>query len=801
MGEAFGLSIRAFVSMKRLMKLEHLGSVPFVIRRDMIRSLYSHPSSMVAGFIGHLLGAAVCWGMTGDPIFLKFCMVLSVVFVFRIFDFSALQRSKETLANEGDVQRLETRYIIGAIGTSSAIGLMGGYSVVLYPNFAVAGVCIGLTCGTMVSVVGRNFGSVKNIDAIVFTCCGPTCFGLLYSSIVTGNFWFAVTACLLLPLLFQTRKMARNVHEVLLAALIDGRRFLVTSNMLELAVTNMPNGLLLVGEDNRVIASNERTKKLKDYSYYVEVEGKDLSSIIWKDVALDNTGKLSHTIEAFIEGRVSHIEVLSKDGRWLEYQSKSLETGHEFSFDNKNARDAKSVVIIEDVTQRISDRSDMEFLAHHDSLTKLPNRARMETLVENALAVMPDDGIIGIAVFDVDKFKMINDTLGHYVGDLVIQGVADKLRETGYPRVCAARWGGDEFVVCFYGLKSVVEGEGLFEELFDNLCSSFPIQGQPVDVRCSGGVVIRRKRDFDLHTDINKADMALYKVKADPQKAWMKFTAEMESEYAKSLKIKQDLRDAIRNQMLDVVYQPIYSADGQRIMSAEALCRWNHPELGQVPPLEFIGMAEEIGVIGQLTEYVLRSACRDCVTWDDGIGVSVNLSTLDLCRDDIVPLIQRALADFGLPANRLCVEVTETVFVRDYRKTAETLEAMRALGVKTSIDDFGTGYSSLSYLQHLPLNRVKIDRSFVTTVDSDEKSQKMFKGVVSLSKALGFEIVVEGVETIEQYEYILGVPGVDLIQGFIFSKVVTSDHMIYKQRTGKGHAKGRAPTAKELMVH
>ncbi|WP_171049131.1 EAL domain-containing protein [Rhizobium sp. MHM7A] len=257
----------------------------------------------------------------------------------------------------------------------------------------------------------------------------------------------------------------------------------------------------------------------------------------------------------------------------------------------------------------------------------------------------------------------------------------------------------------------------------------------------------------------------------------------MEEEYVATSRIKQDLKGAIAEGALQVVYQPIFDVSGQNMMLTEALCRWEHREAGYISPSQFVEMAEEIGVIGKLTEYVLRTACRDCKAWGADVGVSVNLSALDLARDDIVGMIRNALDDFDLDASKLCIEVTETVFVKDFTKTATTLKILKSMGVKTSLDDFGTGYSSLSYLDRLPLSRVKIDRSFILDIVDDPKAQRLFRGVVSLAKELEFDIIVEGVEGAEQLAYIRHVEGVDMIQGYVFSKILTASDMIARRES------------------
>jgi predicted signal transduction protein with EAL and GGDEF domain len=268
------------------------------------------------------------------------------------------------------------------------------------------------------------------------------------------------------------------------------------------------------------------------------------------------------------------------------------------------------------------------------------------------------------------------------------------------------------------------------------------------------------------------ADLALYEAKSEEGKQWALFVNAMDTKYRGRQKLKADLRLAIENQEIKVVYQPIVSAQSLRIVAYEALARWEHSELGHVPPAEFIPLAEEIGIISQITRFMLEQACRDCMTWGDRIGVSVNLSAIDLKNSDITRDIANALQKSGLPARQLEVEVTESAIIADRNQTSLVLQRLKNAGINIALDDFGTGYSSLSYLNSLPLTKVKVDRSFVQDITNDRRSLMLLRGVTQLSHELGLAVTVEGVETEEQLALVRVAAGADLVQGYLLGKPV-----------------------------
>src|SRR5690606_29486772 len=273
---------------------------------------------------------------------------------------------------------------------------------------------------------------------------------------------------------------------------------------------------------------------------------------------------------------------------------------------------------------------------------------------------------------------------------------------------------------------------------------------------------------------IVKADLALYKAKEQGKNRWRLFESTMDAEFRSRLMLKADLRSAVEARALRVVYQPIVSMETMRIESCEALCRWDHPELGPISPAVFIPLAEEIGVIADISTFVLEQACTECSKWPEHISVSVNLSAKDFHSRDVVGKVGSALEAAGLASHRLEVEVTETALLDDKSSTRVFLEELKSMGVRIALDDFGTGYSSLSYLHTLPLDKVKIDRSFLMDVAQSGRSLELLKGVVNLSRGLGLQVTMEGVETFEQLKILSQTVKPDLVQGFLFGAALTA---------------------------
>jgi diguanylate cyclase (GGDEF)-like protein len=452
----------------------------------------------------------------------------------------------------------------------------------------------------------------------------------------------------------------------------------------------------------------------------------------------------------------------------------SLSNGQHFEFSAREGSQELGVITFEDVTQRVEAEEKIRSMARYDNLTGLPNRAYFHELVAEILSTGDRDRRCGLAVLDLDDFKSVNDTLGHPVGDGLIYVVAERLAAFAGDTVKVSRFGGDEFMVFVDHVEDESHLSGIVDRIFAGLQGEIDVAGHALRIQASGGAVLSRVRDTDVDAMIVKADLALYKAKELGKNGWRLFEASMDEAFRNRQLMKADLRVAIESKTLRVVYQPIVSMETMRIASCEALCRWEHRDLGPISPAVFIPLAEEMGMISEISHFVLQAACAECVRWPEQIRVSVNLSAKDFRSRDVIEKVRNALASSGLAPNRLEIEVTETALLDDKSQTRQYVEELKALGVRIALDDFGTGYSSLSYLHKLPLDKVKIDRSFLMDIGHSTRSLELLKGVISLSRSLGLTVTIEGVETFEQLKILALQVKPDLVQGFLFGAALTA---------------------------
>jgi diguanylate cyclase (GGDEF)-like protein/PAS domain S-box-containing protein len=423
-----------------------------------------------------------------------------------------------------------------------------------------------------------------------------------------------------------------------------------------------------------------------------------------------------------------------------------------------------------DITERKRAEARVAHMAHHDALTGLPNRVLLRLRMEQAIARMRrNDKGVAILCIDLDNFKAVNDTLGHPAGDLLLQCVAERTQAGLRGEDTAARLGGDEFAVLATGIENPAEVTALAERLLADLSEPFQVYGHQVMVGASIGIALAPGDGDDADRLLKNADMALYRAKAEGKGAFRFFEAEMDARVQARRRLEVDLRAALKNETLEVYYQPLVDLETGEMAGLEALVRWPHPERGLIPPSEFIPVAEETGTIAQLGAYVLRRACTDATQWPEHVKLAVNLSPLQFRTGNLFLAVKDALAASGLPATRLELEITETLLLEKVDHVFATLHALRALGVRISMDDFGTGYSSLSYLRSFPFDKIKIDRSFVRDIAGNSEAQAIVRAIVSLGLNFGMKITAEGIET-EAELACLKAEGCDEGQGFLFSK-------------------------------
>ena len=427
----------------------------------------------------------------------------------------------------------------------------------------------------------------------------------------------------------------------------------------------------------------------------------------------------------------------------------------------------QTVIAIRDQRERLRTEAKMRTLAFNDTLTDLPNRTRFfDLLAVHTASRRERERSFAVLMLDLDRFKPVNDTLGHASGDMVLRLVADRLRSILRDDDIVARLGGDEFAILQLSADGPKAAEALASRIIEAFESKpFMLDGQSIHLGTSIGIAMAPTDGDDPAELLHSADLALYTAKADGKGTWRRYDVAMDEKTRERRALEAGLRHALAHDQLELHYQPLVDAKTGRITSAEALVRWCHPERGMIPPAEFVALAEETGLILQLGEWVLRTACAEAAVWPGNLSVAVNLSPAQFRERSLVDLIAQILAASGLPPDRLELEITEGVLLNDERRTLETLVLLRSKGIRIAMDDFGTGYSSLSYLRKFPFDKIKIDQSFIRQLPDDTESVAIVRAIITMSACLGIETTVEGVETAQQYAFCVA-EGCAYIQGY-----------------------------------
>ncbi|HLM79309.1 MAG TPA: EAL domain-containing protein [Terriglobales bacterium] len=450
----------------------------------------------------------------------------------------------------------------------------------------------------------------------------------------------------------------------------------------------------------------------------------------------------------------------------------------------------------ENITEHKCLEERVQFLAYYDALTGLPNRTLLQDRLTKALAsARRQKDKLAILFLDLDRFKDINDSLGHSVGDLLLQEVAERLKRWAREQDTVARIGGDEFLIVLTRIKDIADAAVAAERLMDKMTAEFVVEGHPLTVNCSLGISIFPEHGADGEALIKNADAAMYSAKDYGRNNFQFFSADMNAQVVERLALESGLRLALDKKELFLVYQPQMDIATGRITGLEALLRWQHPELGLVPPDKFIRIAENSGLVMPIGEWVLRTACSQAWKWQDeglpAVPVAVNVSAVQFRQEGFCELILRVLHETGLAPQYLELELTESLLLSNAHVTFPVLQDLRAMGLKLAIDDFGTGYSSLSYLKQFPVGKLKIDRSFIRDVAVNPDDAAITTAIISMAKSLSLKVIAEGAEDEAQMSF-LRAHQCDEIQGYYFSKPLAVDKVAEKLRDDSPDAHVRA---------
>ncbi|MBA8821377.1 diguanylate cyclase (GGDEF)-like protein [Ochrobactrum sp. P6BSIII] len=728
-----------------------------------MRSLYGNRTTLWFGLLAHVVACVVIYVKTVDWHFIGFAGLFAVVALGRLYDMRQFDRARLGHLTSADLDRWELRYLIGASLVCATLGMLCFFSIfVLRDPFAELA-SLTILLASVVSIVGRNYASAKAV--VLMSIC--TLIPVLAGLVLAGTPFHIIIGLLLIPYFLSNIEMANGLREFLFAAVMGKRRLSIVAGRFDAALNNMPQGLLMLDGQQRIAVINNKAKAMLRIAEHTKLHGRRLE-VLLRYCARE--GLFPHNDMANVRARMTDLVAGRKTRDIFQLSGERYIE----CIGNQTVGDG-AVLMFEDVTQRVEAEARIQHMARFDGLTSLPNRNYFETMVRTLRAHQSADSFAALVVIDINHFKHVNDTLGHHTGDVLLRLFAQRLYSLDQQRFVVSRFGGDEFVVFVFNLQNQAEITGIMDHITSVVSGVYDLDGDHVHIDISAGIAIENIANCDVGNMHINADLALYEAKGHEDRQWAVFVGAMDTKYRSRQKLKADLRQAIGNNEIKVVYQPIVSAQSLRIVACEALARWVHPELGSVPPAEFIPLAEEMGIITDITRFMLDQACKDCLTWGDRIGVSVNLSAIDLKSNEIARDIASALQKSGLPAHRLEVEVTESAIIADRNKTSMVLQRLKNAGINIALDDFGTGYSSLSYLNTLPLTKVKVDRSFVRDITTDRRSLMLLRGVTQLSHELGLGVTVEGVETEEQLALIRVAAGADLVQGYLLGMPLPAD--------------------------
>jgi diguanylate cyclase (GGDEF)-like protein len=724
----------------------------------LIDSLFQDPGPLFVGALCAAIAAIMTAAKTGNAWLWPCVALLVVTGALRALDMRQYKKRKSELTSN-EAERWEVRYQVGAMLYAAALGLWCVVALLGSRDAVAHLICISVTLCYVAAGSGRTYGRPWIYHVQMLLACGPLTLALaLY-----GNPYYFGMAVLCVLFFFSLKHISTSLQEIFVRALLAREREAALAGQFDTALNNMPHGLCMFAADGRLAVMNHRFGEMMHLSDDLTDRGASAADIV---AACVGAGSISAA-----SGNLILAEIGNSQAKDITTSDPDTASDRSLHWTFQRMAGGGTVVLLEDITERKIAEARISHLARYDELTELPNRLNFRDEIERLLVISHNAERLSALLFiDLDQFKQVNDTLGHPCGDQLLCAVADRLRVMLRPEDFVARFGGDEFVVFQQNIKSAEEAASLARRIVDHLSEPYKIDNHLVEIGASVGIAMTSP-DISADTLLKNADMALYRAKADGRGTFCFFREEMAQTVEARRILELDLRKALANEEFELFFQPLVNLKSGRITTCEALLRWNHPVRGTVSPVDIIPVAEDMGLIVDLGRWILRKACMECMKWPEGVSVAVNFSPQQFHQRDVLSEVRYALEVSGLPANRLEIEITESSLLRNTQLTHDVLSQLRTIGVRISLDDFGTGYSSLSYLHNFPLQKVKIDRSFLEGIDTD-RPLTLLRGVARLSADLGMSVVVEGIETNEQLELISADGTVTEAQGYLFSRPV-----------------------------
>jgi diguanylate cyclase (GGDEF)-like protein len=750
---------------KQLLQIRRADAeLPNEVRAALVESLFAPIASLAIGAINcSIIGMVVAWNLSNQQIMLTSAAILAVG-ALRVISAVFYRRSKKMTVRH--VRFWESAYEYGAWCFSGLLGLLCWLTLTQTDNSALQMAVVTTATGYAAAIAGRNAGRPLIAGGQFTFVMLPIVIGLL----IYPDWIHKILGFVGLLFIYGMMDITLGIRAVVFQALIMTRkeaalaaRFEEQANRFDAALNNMSHGLCMLDSQDRLQVWNERFLELLHLQNASVRVGMRISQLIRHSLRARN--HKSSSVKLVVHDLVNGL----RQDNFDQFQI-SLDGARTLAISRRMMPDGGSVIIFEDVTERNNAQERIARLARFDELTGLANRTQFRERIAGMLAAVKDrDNHLAIHLIDLDRFKTVNDTLGHPIGDLLLKEVATRLSALVRPGDMITRFGGDEFVILQTNTSRQQEAHAIAARIVKALKEPFHIAGHRIDVGASIGIAMAPHDGVDADELIKKADMALYAAKSSGGGSHRFFAIEMEDAAQERRSLELDLREAIALDQFELHYQPLVDLHTGRVTTCEALLRWTHPIRGNIPPVVFIPVAEETGLIIALGEWALNRACADASNWPREVRVAVNLSPVQFRDEGLGLQVVAALAKSGLSAHRLELEVTERLLLEDNDSTLETMNQLHELGVSLSLDDFGTGYSSLNYLRKFPFQKIKIDRSFITDLGDGRDARAIIGAVASLGAGLDKTVVAEGIETEEQMNLVRS-QGVHEGQGYLFGK-------------------------------
>ncbi len=721
----------------------------------LVGSLYTGLNPLIAASLISAISVAVAAYWTGDRWVALAGAAMLLVTALRFWLFYRFSKATLSLDNAA---RWRALYDLGVCAYLSSLGI---WVIAIFActddPFLLLLSFSGAICHSL-GISNRNFSFPASVNRQVLCIEIP----LIGACLIRSDTYILLIPTIIMPLFHFIRRSAANLRSLLLEEMTSKLASEEVSAWLEIAIGNINRGLCLLSQTGEVRVINARMRELLQIPTDERIVDSPVSRLFpfFKQI---------FSLAEFDRALTLYRCALSR--RSENEAQLCTKTGRSIDLSIKRNDDGTILIVAQDVTEMRKLYSTIEHMANHDHVTGLPNRAQFETWL-STLRLAAQFEPRALVFIDLDGFKQVNDSLGHRRGDLLLLEAGERLVHNFPPGSQVARWGGDEYVaLCAHGQAESVKA--IVDSVLESLARPFMIEGYEVVIGASAGIALLPDQNFDPETELRRADIALYAAKGCGRGCSRTFEATMDAELVARLDLERDVRKALSAGEFELFYQPVVNLATRQIISFEALARWSREGQGAVSPEIFVPILESMGLIAEFGAWALQRACLDCATWPETIGVAVNVSALQLSSNHFFLTVKHALESAGLQPQRLELEITESILLEARPEVRRSMETIRRYGAKIALDDFGTRYSSLSYLLNSPVDKLKIDRSFVAAMGGEEKEAAiLIESVGNLGVRLGMAVTAEGVETPEQERLLIALGCVNQAQGYLYGKAM-----------------------------